>query len=179
MPDPVRLTHDTLDTPIGRLLIVYAGAAAGDEVVYVDFDEDHDRCRRHMTRRYGACAIDRRSAPHPAHTALVRYFAGDIGALESVAVSPGGTETQRRVWSALRTIPAGRTLTYGRLAAQVGMPNGARAVGGINGFNPVPIVVPCHRVIGADGSLTGFGGGLDRKRWLLEHEGALELRLLP
>lgn len=179
MTEPVTLTWDTLDTPIGRLLMVYAGGAADADLVYVDFDEDHDRCRRHMARRYGACAIDRRSAPHPAHGAFVRYFAGDVGALGSIAVSPGGTETQRRVWTELRTIPPGRTLSYGALAARVGMPNGARAVGGINGLNPVPIVVPCHRVIGADGSLTGFGGGLERKRWLLEHEGALELRLLP
>ena len=132
-----------------------------------------------MVRRFGACTIDRRATEHPARAAIAGYFAGDVHALEGLAVSPGGTETQQRVWRELRLIPAGRTLSYGRLADRLGMPNGARAVGTINGLNPIPIVVPCHRVIGADGSLTGFGGGLDRKRWLLEHEGALGLRLLP
>jgi methylated-DNA-[protein]-cysteine S-methyltransferase len=100
------------------------------------------------------------------------YFAGDLSAIERLAVVTGGTDFQREVWAALRRIPAGRTLSYGALATQLGRPKAVRAVGLANGANPIGIVVPCHRVIGADGSLTGYGGGLERKRWLLAHEGA-------
>ena len=89
-----------------------------------------------------------------------------------------GTEFQRDVWAALRTIPAGQTRTYGELAKQINRPAAVRAVGMTNGANPIGIVVPCHRVIGANGTLTGYAGGLERKRWLLEHEGALAPTLL-
>jgi len=88
-------------------------------------------------------------------------------------VDPGGTEFQRTVWSALRTIPVGATRTYGQLAASIGRPTAPRAVGLANGRNPVAIVIPCHRVIGSNAALTGYGGGLPRKQWLLRHEGAL------
>ena len=103
---------------------------------------------------------------------LERYFAGDLAALEEQRVLPHGTAFQRRVWTALRAIPAGTTLGYGELAARLGSPNSSRAVGAANGANPVSLFVPCHRVIAADGSLHGYGGGLERKRWLLAHEGA-------
>jgi methylated-DNA-[protein]-cysteine S-methyltransferase len=86
---------------------------------------------------------------------------------------PEGTSFQQRVWRALRSLPYGRTTTYGRVARRIRHPSAARAVGLANGRNPIPIIVPCHRVIGADGSLTGYGGGLDRKAWLLQHEGVL------
>ncbi len=98
------------------------------------------------------------------------YFDGDLTVLDRVPVRTGGTAFQNLVWAALRQIPAAMTTTYGRLAAQIGRPKACRAVGLANGANPVSIVVPCHRVIGADASLTGYGGGLDRKRWLLDHE---------
>ncbi len=107
-----------------------------------------------------------------AESALARYFEGDADALESVPIDAEGTEFQRRVWEALRKIPSGQTLSYGEIARAVGRPKAVRAVGAANGSNPVPIVVPCHRVIGADGTLTGYGGGLERKQWLLKHEGA-------
>ena len=104
--------------------------------------------------------------------ALRDYFAGDVRALDAIEVDPlGGTAFQRRVWRALRSIPPGTTVSYRTLARRVRAPKAMRAVGAANGANPVPIVLPCHRVIGADGSLTGYGGGLARKRWLLEHEG--------
>jgi methylated-DNA-[protein]-cysteine S-methyltransferase len=93
--------------------------------------------------------------------------------LGSPGVDLGGTAFQQRVWAALREIPAGRTVSYGEIAAAVGSPTAVRAVGAANGRNPVPIVVPCHRVIRADGNLCGYGGGIERKRWLLEHEAAL------
>ena len=103
---------------------------------------------------------------------LAEYFAGSRTAFD-LPLAPAGTAFQRRVWDALRTIPYGATLSYSELARRLGDPRATRAVGAANGKNPIPIIVPCHRVIGARGELTGFGGGLERKRWLLEHEGAL------
>lgn len=107
-----------------------------------------------------------------ATTQLKEYFAGDRLAFD-LALTPSGTAFQQRVWSALREIPYGRTTTYGELATGLGQPTASRAVGLANGRNPIAVIVPCHRVIGANGSLTGFGGGLPRKRWLLEHERAV------
>ena len=103
---------------------------------------------------------------------LAEYFRGERRTFE-VRLAPEGTAFQRDTWSALATIPYGATISYAELARRVGRPRAVRAVGAANGANPLPIVVPCHRVIGADGSLTGFGGGLDTKRRLLELEGAL------
>src|SRR5262249_24110328 len=104
--------------------------------------------------------------------AISRYFAGELSAIDALPVETGGTPFQRDVWSALRNIPCGRTISYAQLAAIIGRPKAVRAVGLANGSNPIGVVVPCHRVIGADGSLTGYGGGIERKRWLLRHEGA-------
>src|SRR5437762_405142 len=108
---------------------------------------------------------------------LADHFAGTRTTFD-LPLDAGGTAFERRVWDALRTIPYGRTLSYSELARRLGDPRATRAVGAANGKNPIPIIVPCHRVIGANGALTGFGGGLDRKRWLLEHEGALTTTLL-
>jgi methylated-DNA-[protein]-cysteine S-methyltransferase len=108
---------------------------------------------------------------------LADYFAGTRTTFD-VPLDAGGTAFERRVWEALRTIPYGTTLSYGELARRLGDMRATRAVGAANGKNPIPIIVPCHRVIGANGALTGFGGGLDRKRWLLEHEGALTTTIL-
>jgi O-6-methylguanine DNA methyltransferase len=105
--------------------------------------------------------------------AFSRYFDGDIAVLDGLQADPGGTSFQARVWTALRAIPAGRTCSYRDLAALAGVPSAVRAVAAANGRNPIPIVIPCHRVIGADGRLVGYGGGLDRKAWLLRHEGAI------
>jgi methylated-DNA-[protein]-cysteine S-methyltransferase len=99
-----------------------------------------------------------------------------LGAIDSISVDTGGTPFQRQVWAALRSIPAGGTVTYADLARTLGRPSAARAVGAINGRNPVAIVVPCHRLIGRHASLTGYAGGLWRKRWLLSHEGAVLVR---
>lgn len=110
---------------------------------------------------------------HPVAAALAAYFAGDLDALTALPAAPEGTPFQQRVWAALREIPAGRTWSYQQLAERVG--SVARAVGSANGANPVGIVIPCHRVIGADGGLVGYAGGLEAKRWLLRHEGALLL----
>jgi len=100
------------------------------------------------------------------------YFRGELDALDSLPVETGGTPFQCRVWEALRTIPVGTTVSYLEMARRVGAPDAVRAVGAANGANPVAIVLPCHRVIGSNGRLVGYGGGLDRKRWLLAHENA-------
>jgi methylated-DNA-[protein]-cysteine S-methyltransferase len=135
---------------------------------------DHDaRMQRLLARHYGTGAFVLK--PHPATSqarrALERYFGGEVSAIDSIEVATAGTEFQRAVWRALRTIPAGTTLSYGTLATKIGRPAAVRAVGLANGANPIGIIVPCHRVIGADRSLTGYGGGLARKGWLLRHEG--------
>jgi methylated-DNA-[protein]-cysteine S-methyltransferase len=124
-----------------------------------------------LAARYGAYQLHDAEDPGGASTAVRAYLAGDVTALDAVAADPGGTPFQAHVWAELRRIPAGTTITYGELAQRIGQPTASRAVGHANSLNPVAIVVPCHRVIGADATLTGYAGGLDRKRWLLEHEG--------
>ena len=108
----------------------------------------------------------------PAAERLEAYFGGETTALDGLDVELNGTPFQRRVWEALRAVRAGQTASYGDVARSIGAPAAVRAVGAANGANPVAIVVPCHRIIGASGSLTGYGGGLERKRWLLQHERA-------
>lgn len=141
----------------------------------VDWEDHEPRLARLLARHYGEGGF--RLAPgsgrSPAVERMARYFDGDLHALDDVPVATAGTPFQRRVWRALRDIPVGTTISYGELARRVGNPSASRAVGLANGSNPVGVVVPCHRVIGANAKLTGYGGGLDRKRWLLEHEGAV------
>ena len=135
--------------------------------------EDEARMRRLLDRRYREYRLAPGRAPAAIRSRIEGYFEGEFTSLDRVPVETAGTPFQRLVWSALRAVPAGTTVTYGHLAARLGRPRATRAVGMANGSNPVPIVVPCHRVIGANGALTGYGGGLDRKRWLLSHERAL------
>jgi methylated-DNA-[protein]-cysteine S-methyltransferase len=136
--------------------------------------EDHEaRMHKLLRLHYGANNVTldcRRSASAPRRS-VEAYFAGDLSAIDKVPVKTGGTVFQREVWAALRTIPAGRTVSHGAPAAQLAQPKAVRAVGMANAANPVGVVVPCHRVIGANASITGYGGGTQRKRWLLEHEG--------
>lgn len=131
-----------------------------------------DRMARLLRLQYGehGFQLDEARSPSDARRALEAYFAGQVAAIEAIRTLARGTDFQLLVWAALREIPAGGTLSYGELAAKIGRPAAVRAVGAANGANPIPVVVPCHRVIGADASLTGFGGGLERKRWLLTHE---------
>ena len=160
-----------MPSAIGDILIV---TDEQERVRAVDFSDDADRMERLLHRHYGTDDVITREArtPSAARRALERYFAGDLRAIDKLRVETAGTPFQREVWTALRGIPAGQTSSYRGLAARIGRPNAIRAVGLANGSNPIAIVVPCHRVIGANGSLTGYGGGLERKRWLLEHEGA-------
>lgn len=162
----MNLLLDRIASPIGTILLVSDGAA----LRALEFADHEDRLHRLLRRRYGACTLTPGPAPDGTAAKLAAYFDGDLGALDGIPVHLGGTAFQNRVWAALRQIAPGTTTTYGRLAATIGAPTASRAVGLANGANPVAIVVPCHRVIGADASLTGYGGGLARKAWLLRHE---------
>jgi len=155
------LTYDVMPTPIDRLVL----ASDGSAIVGVWMANAEPDDRRWLDRQGSDAVIDE------ARRELDAYFAGRLKQV-TIPLAPNGTEFQRRVWSALREIPFGTTISYADLARRVDNVAAVRAVGAANGRNPIPIIVPCHRVIGSDGSLTGFGGGLDRKRWLLRHEGA-------
>ena len=176
MPQPSQresLFLDRIDSPIGAMLLVHD---ANERLRALEFDDREQRLRQLLRLHYGAegtgYVLHERSAPAVIRHAFAGYFAGDFAALDDIAVATRGTPFQRDVWAALRTIPVGTTRSYGALARQLGRPNAVRAVGAANGANPLSIVVPCHRVIGSDASLTGYGGGIERKRWLLRHEGA-------
>jgi methylated-DNA-[protein]-cysteine S-methyltransferase len=160
---------DRIASPLGTLLVVCDDAS---RLRALDFHDYEPRMQRLLRTHYGEQGFELVTGRAPAAVAeaLAAFFAGALHAIESIEVRTGGTPFQRRVWSALRRIPSSVTHSYGELARAIGKPSAARAVGLANGANPVVIVVPCHRVIGADGSLTGFGGGIERKRWLLEHE---------
>ena len=125
---------------------------------------------RLLAAHYGEYTLNEGAAPASITRALEAYFDGETDVLKEVAVATNGTAFQREVWKGLRTIPAGTTTSYGRLAARLGRDGASRAVGAANGANPIAIVVPCHRVIGANGRLTGYAGGLPHKQWLLDHE---------
>lgn len=153
----------TLDSPVGPLVLVSDGAA----LTALLFDDGRD-----AERLEGPLVANDEVAPFPqARRELEEYFAGRRTVFE-IPLAPRGTPFQRRVWEALRRIPHGATSTYGEIAREIGAPDAVRAVGAANGRNPIAIVVPCHRVIGTDGSLTGYGGGLARKRTLLDLEAA-------
>ena len=154
-----RLLYTTLDSPIGELLLLGDGRSL---------------CGLYMREGRRPIEIDRSWEPAPeafedASAQLAEYFAGRRTRFD-VPLALAGTAFQRRVWRALRTIGYGETISYGELARRVGKPSAARAVGMANGCNPISVIVPCHRVIGADGTLTGYGGGIERKRLLLELE---------
>jgi len=166
------IRFDEIASPIGSLTI----AERGGRLCLLHFGPLDDDVLTMFERWYPREPRERRPIPTMAG-ALARYFAGDVRAIDDVAVELNGTAFQKGVWSALRRIPVGSTLSYAALARRIGQRTAVRAVGAANGANPVAIVVPCHRVIGSDGSLTGYGGGLERKRWLLAHEGVMETRL--
>ena len=164
----MQLLRDDIDSPIGQIAI----AAADGRLVALEFAESAARMERDLAVRYGNVDLVWQRDPFGVRRYIEAYLAGELGALEAIEVDPGGTPFQRRVWTALRRIPAGRTITYAEMARTIGRPTAQRAVGAANGRNPVSIVIPCHRMVGTDGTLTGYGGGLARKRWLLEHESA-------
>ena len=166
-PETLQLTLDRIETPVGTVLLV---VDADGSVRALDFAGYEERMMRLLLRHYGDSPLTDGRAPDAVRDAVVAYFAGDFTALDGLVVKTAGTVFQRAVWAALRDIPAGQTRTYGQLATAIGNPKAVRAAGLANGQNPVALIVPCHRVIGANGTLTGYAGGLERKKWLLDHE---------
>ncbi|MBD2259488.1 methylated-DNA--[protein]-cysteine S-methyltransferase [Pseudanabaena sp. FACHB-2040] len=165
----MELLWDELKTEIGALLLVLVADQSALCALY--YESERPQLMQRLTRRYGQFQMRRAKNPQGFTELLQAYFAGDYQALDRIPVSAEGTPFQQQVWSALRAIPSGETIAYGELAAKIGKPTAARAVGLANAVNPVAIVVPCHRVIGANAKLVGYGGGLERKQWLLNHEG--------
>ncbi len=163
----MRLRLERRPSALAPMLLISDDAGALRALEFADYEA---RLHRLLRQQYGAYHLEKGAAPKAIGRAFDDYFAGHFDALAEVPVVTGGTRFQRTVWRALRAIPAGQTVSYGALAASLGQAGAARAVGRANGSNPVAIVVPCHRVIGATGALTGYGGGLSRKRWLLDHE---------
>jgi methylated-DNA-[protein]-cysteine S-methyltransferase len=166
---PETLTLDRVATPVGEVLLVTDGEGA---VRALDFADYEARMTRLLARHAPGADVVAGRAPEAVRRAVEAYFSGDVRALDGLTVTTGGTDFQRSVWKALRAIPVGETRTYGQLAAAIGSPRAVRAAGLANGQNPIAVIVPCHRVIGANGTLTGYAGGLERKRWLLAHEAA-------
>ena len=168
IPESFRL--DRLKTPIGVALLV-----TDDDGVLraLDWEDYEPRMRQLLRLQCGAIELKNARAPAALTTALAAYFRGDLDRLDDIVWRVAGTPFQRQVWQALPKIRAGTTLSYGALAAKLGSPRAMRAVGHANGSNPISVVLPCHRLIGADGSLVKYGGGLERKRWLLRHEGVV------
>ena len=163
------ILSDRIETPIGPLVLL----AREGILLMLEFEDAEQRVEREMKARFRGEDHQPADDPFGFSSRIRAYFAGELSAIENIETDGGGTDFQKRVWSELTRIPCGVTISYVELARRLGDVKAVRAVGLANGRNPISIVVPCHRVIGADGSLTGYGGGVDRKRWLLVHEHAL------
>ena len=164
-----RITFGRVKSPIGDIVL----ACNGDALCALEFIDAEKRMVAWLRRRFGEFERVDAADPGGVCTRIGNYLLGDLDALDDIVVDGGGTTFQRKVWKGLRRIAAGKIVSYQGLAQRLGMPTSVRAVARANALNPISIVVPCHRVIGSDGSLTGYGGGLPRKRWLLEHEGVV------
>ncbi|MGH7123511.1 MAG: methylated-DNA--[protein]-cysteine S-methyltransferase [Stellaceae bacterium] len=162
-----RITFARMKSPVGAIVL----ACKGDALCALEFADAEQRMVAWLRRRFGDFERVDAADPGGICTRLGAYLLGALDALDDILVDGGGTAFQRKVWKGLRRIAAGKVVSYQGLAQRLGMPSSVRAVARANALNPISIVVPCHRVIGSDGSLTGYGGGLPRKRWLLEHEG--------
>jgi methylated-DNA-[protein]-cysteine S-methyltransferase len=169
MKEDLQFFIDCIQTPIGEMMIA---ADPEGKLRAALFADDEEIVRRYVRLQCGARSFTLEPAENPGGLteSIMRYFGGELDAIDRIPVETGGTPFQQEVWQALRGIPCGTTTSYGKLAKRIGRPAAVRAVGLANGANPVAVVVPCHRVIGSDGSLTGYGGGIERKRWLLDHE---------
>ena len=167
------LWFDRIAAPKGAPFAEVLIAVDGEQLAALDFNGYEARMARLLTRHYGAYEFAQKANPCGFAARLRSYLHGEIDAVNAIPVTTGGTDFQRAAWQALRTIPAGKTATYAEQAQRIGRPKATRAVGAANGQNPVAIVLPCHRVVGANGSLTGYAGGMRTKQWLLRHEGAV------
>jgi methylated-DNA-[protein]-cysteine S-methyltransferase len=164
MSNPIEI--EECDSPIGAIKIAHRGG----RVCGLAFADRWDRAAGHLRRRFGCELVESTGDAQAAVGCIRRYFAGDLPALGSIEIELKGTPFQLAVWHRLRAIPPGTTESYGSIAWMIGEPSAVRAVGAANGSNLISLVIPCHRVIGADGSLVNYGGGIERKRWLIEHE---------
>lgn len=163
----MRLLFEKWTSPLSPLFLI----SDEDGILRaLDFADYEPRMHQLLRDHYGDYELQEGSAPKSITQALEEYFEGKLDAIANIKTATGGTPFQREVWNALREIPAGTSISYGQLATNIGRPGASRAVGAANGANPITIVVPCHRVIGSNGTLTGYGGGLPRKKWLLDHE---------
>lgn len=165
---PEHFNLDRLPTPIGTALLV---TDADGRLRALDWEDYEPRMRQLLRLQYGSVELKDASAPRHLRAALTGYFKGNLDRLAEIDWRIAGTPFQQKVWNALPKIPAGTTLSYGALAARLDVPRAVRALGHANGSNPISVVLPCHRLIGSSGSLVKYGGGLERKRWLLRHEG--------
>ncbi len=164
----MKLVLGRIESPIGALLAV----CHGPTLCALEFADCSDHMMSALEARFGEFVLVERADPGGVCSRMRAYLAGTLVALAELPVDGGGSDFQRNVWRRLRGIPPGEVLSYVALAECLGVPRSVRAVARANALNPINIVVPCHRVIGADGSLRGYSGGLERKRWLLDHEGA-------
>jgi methylated-DNA-[protein]-cysteine S-methyltransferase len=160
------LFNDFVSSPIGEIHLIWCE----DRLRALQFADCEERLLRTLAWQFGEYTLREKRAPKKIRNPLAHYFQGDLRAIDTIPVEMRGTPLQQRIWAALRAIPPGRTRSYGELAAQLGRPRAGRAIGAANGANPISIVIPCHRLIGAGGALIKYGGGLERKRWLLKHE---------
>jgi len=168
----MKLLIDKINSAIGTLLIV----TDGEKLCALDFADYEPRMMKLLQKRYGSFDFQYVNNLQGFSSRIQAYFDGDCTSLNNIPISIGGTVFQQQVWLALRTIPWGKTVSYADLARKIGKPTAYRAVGMANSLNPVALVLPCHRVIGANAALTGYAGGLERKRWLLNHEGVKLIR---
>lgn len=163
----MELLIDRIDFHLGQILIV----SDGKNLCALDFADYQSRMMKLLVKRYGSLHLTEKPNPQGFSNHIRAYLAGDFSSIDEMPVNTGGTVFQQQVWLALRSIPLGTVMTYGELAQKIGKPTAHRAVGMTNSLNPVAIVLPCHRVVGANAKLTGYAGGLECKRWLLQHEG--------
>ncbi len=164
----MELFFDKVESEIGDIVIV----TDGQSLVALDYADYEARMMKLLKGRYSSFELKQVENPGGFSELVKAYLAGNFSSLDDIPVNTGGTPFQQEVWQALRTIPVGAVVSYKQLAQKVGRPTAYRAVGMTNSLNPVAIVLPCHRVVGANSALTGYAGGLERKRWLLRHEGA-------
>lgn len=165
----MRLEYQTIEDidAIGAIHVV----ANGSTLIALEFGDVEHRLMPMLRIRFGpVLLLDPVDDMKDITIAIRAYFAGDVRAIDMIETDGGGTEFQRNAWRALRAVPPGETRTYGDMATLLGRPKAARAVGSANALNPISLVVPCHRLVGSKGALVGYGGGIERKRWLLDHE---------
>jgi len=165
----MKLVFDTFETPTGEMTAVFSGPA----LCLLDFSDCLDRIEKILARRYSDFEKVMNPNPFGIRDKVDAYFKGDKNAFDDLQLETGGTVFQQTVWRALQNIPHGQTISYSQLANNIDNPKAVRAVGGANGKNPIAIIIPCHRVIGSNGTLTGYAGGVDRKRQLLQLEAGI------